>query len=102
MAAGLAQAKECLRIDSLSIEEKRAYIKHMENLRFQRSVLETSRDEGLEEGREIGKEIGRKEGRLEGQQEEKTAIARKLKSMSMPNSTIAEITGLKESEIDKI
>ncbi len=105
-AAGLAQAKECLRIDSLSIEEKRAYIKHMENLRFQRSVLETSRDEGLEEGREIGKEIGRKEGRLEGrqegQQEEKTAIARKLKSMSMPNSTIAEITGLKESEIDKI
>ena len=78
----------------------------MENLRFQRSVLETSRDEGLEEGREIGKEIGRKEGRLEGrqegQQEEKTAIARKLKSMSMPNSTIAEITGLKESEIDKL
>lgn len=74
----------------------------MENLRFQRSVLETSRDEGLEEGREIGKEIGRKEGRLEGQQEEKTAIARKSKSMSMPNSTIAEITGLKGSEIDKI
>lgn len=49
-AAGLAQAKECLRIDSLSIEEKRAYIKHIENQRFQRSVLETSRDEGLEEG----------------------------------------------------
>lgn len=45
---------------------------------------------------------GGKEGRMEGQQEEKTAIARKLKSMSMPNSTIVEITGLKENEIDKI
>lgn len=44
----------------------------------------------------------RKEGRMEGQQEEKTAIARKLKFMSMPNSTIVEITGLKENEIDKI
>lgn len=49
-----------------------------------------------------GRREGRKNGRMEGQQEEKTAIARKLKSMSMPNSTIVEITGLKENEIDKI
>ena len=49
-AKGLPEARERLRIDSLPDAEKRAYIRDMEALRYQRSVIKTGWDEGHTEG----------------------------------------------------
>lgn len=48
-APGLAEARERLRISQLPEEERRQYLHDLENLRYQRSVIETSRAEGRAE-----------------------------------------------------
>jgi hypothetical protein len=50
-AQGLPEARERLRIDSLNAEEKHAYIRDMEAIRYQKSVISTGWIEGREEGR---------------------------------------------------
>ena len=40
-AKGLPEARERLRVDALSVAEKRAYVRDMEALRYQRSVIRT-------------------------------------------------------------
>lgn len=65
-AKGLPEARERLRIDSLSEAEKRAYVNHMEALRYQRSVIKTGIIEGRAEGRAQGRAQGLAEGRAEG------------------------------------
>ena len=118
-APGLKEARERLRVDSLSIEEKRSYERHMESLRFQKSVLDTSREEGLAEGRAKGhaeglaegraeglaegkaegKAEGRAEGLAEGQKQKAREVAERLLKMHIPIEQIAEITGLSADEI---
>lgn len=66
VAPGLPEARERLRRDRLSLEEQRAYDYETERLRYQRSVISTSRIEGLEEGREEGRILGMAEGRAKG------------------------------------
>lgn len=63
-APGLSEARECLRIDSLGASERSAYIRHMEALRYQRSVLDTSHDDGFRRTR--GRTSRRTEGRSSG------------------------------------
>lgn len=93
-APGLSQARECLRIDKLSTADKNDYVRHMEALRYQRSVLETSRDEGYTEGRA--------DGISEGKNEERITIARNLLSLDIPTPQIMQATGLTEDEINKL
>lgn len=82
-APGLAEARERLRIDILNDEERKDYYRMMENLRYQRSVIET----------------GRAEGRAEGILS--TAVA--LKNMGLLSiKQIAEATGLTEEEITQL
>ncbi len=50
-APGLAIARKCLDVDKLSVEERKDYANHMENLRYQRSVIMTGYDDGLQDGR---------------------------------------------------
>ncbi|MEE1152459.1 MAG: hypothetical protein UHS55_04945, partial [Prevotella sp.] len=57
------------------------------------------RKEGREEGREEGRKEGREEGREEGKKEEKKQIALNLLKISMPDQSIAEITGLSLEDI---
>lgn len=57
-AKGLPEARERLRRDKLSPEELRAYEHDLEAIRYQRSVIDTGREEGRQEGR--------LEGQLEG------------------------------------
>lgn len=97
-APGLSKARECLRIDSLSTAERNDYIRHMESLRYQRSVLDTSRDEGWAEGRAEG----RAEGLQEGAEKRSMEIARKMLSQDFPVSQIAAITGLTEEKINSL
>ncbi len=121
-APGLSEARECLRVDSLSIAERNDYERHMESLRYQRSVLDTSRDEGYEEGRAEGRAAGIAEGRAAGIAEGRAAgiaegrtegiamgidkrnieIARGMLAAKLPLSQISQITGLSEDKIKEL
>ena len=109
-APGLSEARERLRIDSLDDAERKVYYRMMENLRYQRSVIETGRLEGRLEGREEGRAEGRAEGlekglaegREEGRAEEKLLIAANLKTLGLTTEQIAAATGLTKDEIDRL
>lgn len=81
-APGLQEAREILRVESLSDAEKNDYYRMMENLRYQRSVIETGRAEGREEG--------------------KRSTAINLKNLGVDIQTIAKATGLSEKEISEL
>ena len=82
----------------------------MEALRYQRSVLETSHDEGYVEGREDGllqgraegREEGRAEGREEGANQRDRQIVSNLLAMKVPVDYMVQVTGLSEDAIRKI
>lgn len=93
-AKGLPEARERLRIDSLPDAEKRAYIRDMEALRYQRSVIKTGWDEGHTEGLA--------EGRAEGEIKKAKEIAKTLKSMGVPMDTIVQSTQLSAEEIEQL
>jgi predicted transposase YdaD len=61
-APGLPEARERLRRDRMSKEEQAEYDAHMEALRYQKSVIQTSLIEGEAKGREEGEAKGRAEG----------------------------------------
>ena len=54
-ASGLREARERLRVDKLSDAEQKEYERHMEALRYQRSVIQTGWIEGKAEGKAAGK-----------------------------------------------
>ena len=101
-APGLSEARECLRVDSLSPADRQDYIRHMEALRYQRSVLETSHDDGYVEGREDGLLQGRAEGRAEGANQRDRQIVSNLVAMKVPMDYMVQVTGLSEDAIRKI
>lgn len=104
-APGLPDARKCLDVDKLSVEERKDYVRHMENLRYQRSVIKTGYDdgwqEGIEKGRAEGWAEGRAEGRAEGEKEAKRKMAQDLLSAGIPIETIVQVTGLTREEIEK-
>ena len=105
-AAGLPEARERLRVDSLSQEDKQAYYRHLEAVRHMKSLFDTSRDEGyqdgLTEGRIEGRVEGRAEGRAEGKKEKTKEIALKLLALNTPIDIISQSTGLSIEEIKKL
>ncbi len=109
-AAGLAEAREQLRIDALPDRERRAYDRYMESVRHMRSLFYTSRDDGYSEGRAEGRAeglvegriAGRAEGKEEGRTERAVEIARQLKAMGLSDGQIAQATGLPLSAIPEI
>ncbi len=62
----------------------------------------TGKAEGLSAGIQKGLESGLKKGREEGLREGQYKIARAMKVKGLPNSMIAELTGLSEPEIDSL
>lgn len=109
-APGLADARKCLDIDKLTVAEKNDYVRHMENLRYQRSVIKTGYDDGWQEGHADGREEGRAEGRAEGREEgraegakdEKKATAHRLLAMGLSAEQVAAATQLSLDEIKKL
>ena len=106
-APGLEEAREKLRIEHMSKSEVAAYYHHLDNVVILRDNIITARGEGKiegyaegrEEGRAEGREEGRAEGRAEGEKEKALAIARNMKSASMPTDMIVQMTGLSADEI---
>lgn len=94
-AAGLPEARERLRVDALSDQDKQAYYRHMESVRHMKSLFDTSRDEGYEEGMDKGLAKGLAKGRSERAKE----IAKQLKAMGLTTEQIAQATGLTLDEI---
>ena len=105
-AAGLAEARKQLRVDSLPDNERRAYERYMESVRHMRSLFDTSHDDGYTEGHAEGRAAGLVEGRaaglVEGRAERSLEIARQLKAMGMSREQIMQATGLQESDMQNL
>lgn len=101
-AAGLPEARERLRVDSLSQKDKQAYFRHLEAVRHMKSLFDTSRDEGYQDGLTEGIIKGEAKGRAEGRVEEKKEIALNLLAYNTPIDIIAKSTGLSIEEIKKL
>lgn len=76
--------------------EQKEYERHMEALRYQRSVIQTGWIEGKAEGIKEGKIEGMKEGERKG----KLEVARSLKQMGLSVESIAVATGLSIDDIE--
>ncbi len=81
-AKGLDKAKEKLRYESLTYEEKKMYDRFQENRRIEMSVEYTAK--------------------LEAKQEEKRSIAKKLIKRNLTNEEIAEDTGLTVEQVEQL
>ena len=105
-AAGLAEARQQLRVDSLPDKERKAYERYMESVRHMRSLFDTSHDDGYTEGHAEGRAAGILEGRaaglVEGRAERSLEIAKQLKAMGMSREQIMQATGLQESDIQNL
>lgn len=90
-AKGLAEAKERLRVDNLSDDERRDYYKELKRQMDMSSVMKSKYIDG--------KDDGIKEGIEQGEKNEKIKIARDMKSDGLPVATIIKYTGLSTEEI---
>ena len=70
-APGLPEARERLRRDAMSKEERAVYEAHIEAVRYQKSVIQTGLIEGRMEGQAEGLIEGRVEGLIKGRAEGK-------------------------------
>ena len=113
-APGLADARKCLDIDKLTVAEMNDYVRHMENLRYQRSVIKTGYDDGWQKGLADGREEGRAEGRAEGREEGRAeglaegenkaniATAQRLLAMGLSTEQVSAATQLPLEHIEKL
>ena len=96
---GLVEARECLNLDKMSDVDRQAYLRHMDNIWYQKNALTTSFDDGMRKGRAEGRAEGEAIGLEKGKKLEKIETARNLKSLGVPIETIATATGLSTDEI---
>lgn len=101
-APGLPDARKCLMVDGLSKEDRADYLRHMENLRYQRSVIMTGYDDGLQEGLAAGRAEGRAEGRVEGEKMKALQIAKKMLAKGLDMDSVMEMTNLTKEELEKL
>ena len=102
-AQGLKEAREVLRVDSLSEEDRKIYKRYLEGLSLAMSLDDSSRYEGYYDGFGAGREEGRAEGIEKGRADAMREMARTLKSLGkMTIDEIARATGLTPDELTKI
>ena len=91
-----------MRFDGLSANDRSAYLRHMEAVRTQRSLLETSRFDGYQVGRAEGLAEGIAQGREAQHLEDMLQMAAKLKQAGMDTQSIMQITNLTEAQIASV
>ena len=101
-AKGISEAGRVLDILHLNEVERRRYERFINNLRDERSLIETHYESGRREGFNVGIEEGIEQGIEQGIKKEKHVIAIAMKQKGLPLDDIAEITGLSVSEIEAI
>ena len=97
-APGLEEARERLKLDSMTKDELSAYYRHLDNVVILRSNIQIERMEGMEEGMEKGLKKGREEGRLEANRN----TVRNLKKLGTTVEFISQATGLSKEEIEAL
>ena len=86
-APGLKEAREQLRVDSLSYSQREAYYQHLDNITSAISVVETAQEEGYYNGFESGM----KEGVEIGEMNKLRETVDKLRSKGYDDSSIADL-----------
>ena len=89
-APGLEEARERLKLDSMTKDELAAYYRHLDNIVILRDSINTEREEGRAEGLE------------EGERKKAIEVARYLKSSGTAMELIIVATGLSKEEIEKL
>ena len=97
-APGLEEARERLKLDSMTKDELAAYYRHLDNIVILRDNINTER----EEGRAEGLEEGLNKGREEGEKQKAIEVARYLKSSGTSIELIIGATGLTKEEIERL
>ena len=95
-APGLEEARERLKLDSMTKEELAAYYRHLDNIVILRDNINTEREEGRAEGLEEGLNKGREEGLKEANLNN----ARNLKKLGVAVDIISQATGLSKEEVE--
>ena len=101
-APGLEEARERLKLDSMTKDELSAYYRHLDNVVILRSNIQTERMEGMEEGMEKGLKKGREEGLKEGRLEANRKTVSNLKKLGATVEFISQATGLSKEEIEAL
>ncbi|NEP10791.1 MAG: Rpn family recombination-promoting nuclease/putative transposase [Symploca sp. SIO2C1] len=106
-AKGMVEAKETLRVNNLSEQERAAYKRYMDNKSYEASILSTQEFEAQWPFLQIEQaEIrGREEGRLEGREEGKRSILKGQLERRFPKITSqlsASIDGLNSQDLDNL
>ena len=97
-APGLEEARERLKLDSMTKDELSAYYRHLDNIVILRDNIYTEREEARIEGRMEG----RMEGRIEGEKKKAIETARNLKGLGVAVDIISQATGLTKEEIEAL
>ncbi len=103
-AKGMEEAKETLRVNNLSEQERVAYNRYMDNKSYEASILSTQEFEAQWQIEQIEQAQirGREEGREEGIQQRTIAIARSCKQQGLDVETIMAITQLSREDIETL
>ena len=111
-APGLEEARERLKLDSMTKDELSAYYRHLDNIVILRDNIYTERAggrvegriegiaEGMAEGIVKGREEGIAKGRAEGVREANLDNARNLKKKGVAIDVISQATRLSKEEIE--
>jgi predicted transposase/invertase (TIGR01784 family) len=93
-AKGIDKAREVLSFDNMSEEDKKQYLRDVEEYRIKESEILTALNDGIAKGEE--------RGLAKGEIKERYKIAKKLKDSGMPFDRISEMTDLTIAEIEKL
>ncbi len=97
--AGLTEALNQLRIDSLPDKDRLTYERYMESVRHMRSLFNTSHDDGYSEGRADGLAEGLEEGEAKGRAEERKKLAKSMLAQGISPEMVAKIAELDIEEV---
>ena len=81
-------------VANLSKDERVLYDEALKRYRDYKNTIDYAEERGVEKGR--------KEGRKEGRQEGVYSVVKAMKEKGFPLLTIAEVTGLSETEIETL
>lgn len=101
-APGLQEVREKLQCLNMTVGEKEAYDRHIDNIMVQNDVLETAKTEGFAEGRAEGRAESRAEGRAEGRKEGEMLVAKRMLDSGMDIDIVKQISGLTDEEIEAL
>jgi predicted transposase/invertase (TIGR01784 family) len=85
-ASGLEEARERLKLDSMTKDELAAYYRHLDNIVILRDNIYTEREEG----------------RAEGEKQKAIKVSSYLKQVGSPTELIIGATGLSKEEVEKL